>query len=144
MECELCGKKATAKAKIEGIVISVCENCAKLGERVLEAKPVQMREKPKIKIEETTIDPNFAKIVKETRESLGIKREELAKRINEKLSVIERIEHGSRPTDKIARKLEKVLGIKLLDYEEKEYRQTKTKDEPLTLGDVVKIKTRKK
>lgn len=145
MECELCGKEAKlVKARVEGTVVSVCEDCAKMGERVFESKPVQMRERPKLTIEQTIIYPDFANIVKQAREVKNLKREELAKYISEKISVIERIEKGNRPTDNTAKKLEKALDIQLLGYEEREYRQTTGKSEPLTLGDVVKIKQRKK
>jgi len=51
------------------------------------------------------------------RKKLGMSIEELGKRINEKASVLERVEKGMRPTDALARKLEKALKIKLLDFE---------------------------
>jgi len=144
MECELCGREATTRAKIEGTIISVCEQCAAMGERILEAKPVAMREKPKIVIEQSEINPDFARIIRDAREAANLTREQLAEKVKEKLSTIERIEHGSRPTDIVARKLERMLNIKLLGFEEKSFEQKKTKDEPLTLGDVVQIKVRKK
>jgi putative transcription factor len=145
MECELCGKESKlAKAKVEGVVVSVCENCASFGERVLEAKPVQMREKPKIVIEESVIDPKFAEKIKNARESMKLTREQLAEKIKEKLSVIEHIEHGMRPTDIVAKKIERLFGIKLLGYSGKEYIQPAQKPAELTLGDVVEIRQRKK
>jgi len=145
MECELCGKEARlVKAKVEGTVVSVCEDCSGMGHRVHESKPVPMREKPKLSIDQTIINPDFANIVKNARESKNLKREDLAKQINEKVSVIERIERSSRPTDSTAKKLEKALGIHLLGYEEAEYKEMKTGSEDITLGDVVKIKQRKK
>ncbi|MEM7819959.1 MAG: multiprotein-bridging factor 1 family protein [Candidatus Aenigmatarchaeota archaeon] len=145
MECELCGKDTELiKAKIEGAVVSVCKKCSKLGEVIIEAKPIKIKEKPKVMIEETTIDPKFAQIIKNARESMKLTREDLAKKINEKVSVIENIEHGMRPTDNTARKLENALRIKLLGYEVKNIKMTTTKTEELTLGDIATIKTNKK
>ena len=42
-------------------------------------------------------------------------------RMNERLNTIQRIENGSRPTDELVKKLEKVLGITLLGESDIEY-----------------------
>ena len=42
-------------------------------------------------------------------------------RMNERLNTIQRIENGSRPTDELVKKLEKVLGITLLGDSDIEY-----------------------
>ena len=42
-------------------------------------------------------------------------------RMNERLNTIQRIENGSRPTDALVNKLEKVLGITLLGESDIEY-----------------------
>jgi ribosome-binding protein aMBF1 (putative translation factor) len=42
-------------------------------------------------------------------------------RMNERLNTIQRIENGSRPTDELVNKLEKVLGITLLGESDIEY-----------------------
>jgi|TARA_B100001105_G_scaffold212322_1_gene177114 ribosome-binding protein aMBF1 (putative translation factor) len=42
-------------------------------------------------------------------------------RMNERLNTIQRIENGSRPTDDLVNKLEKVLGITLLGESDIEY-----------------------
>jgi ribosome-binding protein aMBF1 (putative translation factor) len=42
-------------------------------------------------------------------------------RMNERLNTIQRIENGSRPTDELVTKLEKVLGITLLGESNIEY-----------------------
>jgi putative transcription factor len=141
MECELCGKNTElVKAKIEGTIISVCKSCARLGEAILEATPVQMKEKKGITIETVEINPKFAEIIKEAREESGLSREELAAKILEKVAVIERAEHGHRPTDVATHKIEKALGIKLLGYETKDVKYFKSQKNAITIGDVVKIK----
>jgi len=33
-DCEICGKKATSKVSIDGLVLDVCDDCVDLGEPV--------------------------------------------------------------------------------------------------------------
>lgn len=119
MECELCGRPdAAARAEIEGILLNVCDSCARLGKR-LDVQPVVLeREKKSIEVNVPSINPDFARIVKDARKKTGLNLEDLGKRISEKTSVLERVERGMRPTDMLAKKLEKALKIKLLGYEE--------------------------
>lgn len=118
MECELCGRPdAKAHAEVEDTFLTVCESCARLGKR-LDVPVVSMSEKKSARITVSSINPDFASLVKNTRKKLGISLEDLGKKINEKSSVIERVEKGMRPTDALARKLEKALKIKLLGFEE--------------------------
>jgi putative transcription factor len=144
MECELCGKNAElVRAKIEGTVISVCVNCSRLGKTILEAKPVQMKARSEIIIDTIEINPRFADMIKTARETAGLSREELATKINEKLAVIERAEHGHRPTDAAAHKIEKALGINLLGYEQKDVKDFKSSNKDLTIGDIAIIRKKK-
>ncbi len=73
---------------------------------------------------------------------MNLNREEFAKRIKEKESVIRRVESEEMtPDDALIQKIEKFLGIKLRKiYEEKPVRKKEIK-EKLTLGDVVEVKT---
>ncbi|RLE57877.1 MAG: TIGR00270 family protein [Thermoprotei archaeon] len=92
---------------------------------------------------------DFAERVKRAREQLGLTRELLARLVNEKESVIRRIEEGSlEPTIELARKLERVLKIKLLEpvleEEEMESYVSKSRGFELTLGDVVVIREKKR
>ena len=57
---------------------------------------------------------DYSKVIKNARELLGIKQDELGMKINEKPSVISHLEAGSiKPTDALARKLEHFLKIEL-------------------------------
>lgn len=59
---------------------------------------------------------NYAYLVRTAREKLGLTAAELAARIKEKESVVKRVESGRlRPTIELARKLERALGVKLLE-----------------------------
>jgi putative transcription factor len=60
--------------------------------------------------------PDYNAVVKKARERLGLTQEELGRRVGEKASVISKIETGRlRPSVMLARKLEHVLRIKLLE-----------------------------
>jgi uncharacterized protein (TIGR00270 family) len=119
-ECEICGKKrGLVRAVVEDTVIYVCEDCSSFGKKIAEPRPItKIEETP---IEDILIDPSYATIVRLKREALNMKIEELAKKINERVSTIKRIEQGRMHLDaKTAKKLEKVFGIKLImDYEKK-------------------------
>lgn len=163
MECEICGKPVPEnpiKAKIEGSIMVVCKDCAKLG-KIQKEKPKpkyqKSNNKNKNKNKQTPQKPyskkndepseelieNYSKIIREKRESNNWTREQLAEKIFEKVSVINRIESGKMTPDlKITKKLEKTLNITLLEKinnEDLNQYQNNSK-EGFTLADVVKIK----
>ncbi len=146
MECELCGRPAAGKARIEGTIISVCAACARFGQPIYEAKPVKLPDRPRQKApEEVYFVNNLAAAVKNAREGMNLTREELAGKIREKSSVIERIEKGSRPEKHVVEKLERFLGVQIISSVEAEKSVIQKKSSiPLTLGDIVTIKKRKK
>jgi len=84
--------------------------------------------------------------VRTYRAKLGLSQEDLAKRVKEKLSVIQKIETGKiTPDIRLCRELEHELKVKLL------LPHTETEDVPkgpppseVTLGDIIKIKDKKK
>lgn len=163
MECEICGKEVPEnnpiRAKIEGTVMIVCKECSKLG-KIQKAPP-----KPKFvkqnKTKKTQNKKNNRKnysrddepseelvedynnIVRNARESKDWSREDLGKKINERVSVITRIETGKMTPDiKLTKKLEKALNIKLLEKIDKiDLNQfINNNSGERTLGNVVKIK----
>lgn len=96
--------------------MNVCDSCARLGRRI-DVPPTKMREKKPLELSVSSISPDFAGKVKAARSAAGLSLEELGKKIKEKASVLERVERGMRPTDGLARKLEKALKIKLLGFQ---------------------------
>ena len=145
MECNLCGKDVEKFfiIKIEGSKIEVCENCVKYGELVEEVKPKKVLEvKPKdVEIgTEEELKPNYGKIIVEARKKMGLDRKEFARKINEKESIIKRIEsERMRPDEKLRKKIENFLGIKLTEVYEKTKVGGKENKVTLTLGDIVEI-----
>ena len=142
MECELCGRNGPLiKSEIEDVVLSVCSNCAKLGQRA-EVK-YDLPDKAKMRIDETQIKPDFASLIRNARNASGLTIEALAAKISEKATIVERIEKGMRPTNDVTKKLEKVLRIKLLGQEEAEYDLGRNKKYEQSLGDIAIIKRKK-
>jgi len=147
VECVLCGKETRelVKVEIEGAEIEVCKDCAVAGKfKVKEQKEVYKPIKRKFFLpvpEELEFIPDYGRIIKKAREAKGLSRKEFAKIIAEKESMIKRIEEEkAMPYEKLREKIEKILGIKLLQkYEEKAKRKGKIKNE-LTIGDVVELK----
>lgn len=141
MNCELCGKEGNLViALVEGIQMKVCPNCSKYGKILDEVKPIAKKEKKKINEEEYVegIVEDYAKLIKNKREELGLKQEELAKKINERESVIHKIENGSlEPSVKLAKKLERFLKIKLIKEYSVKYKKIGNESKLLTIGDLI-------
>ncbi len=146
--CELCGRTvAINECEIEGTVMKVCAECSRFGK-------IKGRSNVKIVVQESrrketnepeyVFLPGFGSRVKDGREKLGLKPEDFAKKINERESLLHQIEREHiKPNIALARKLEKVLNIKIVE----EVKQEDTKqssnvkrsgNDALTLGDFVK------
>lgn len=124
-ECTLCGKKVDAlnKIELEGTIVSVCDNCVKFG-RAVEARLYRPMAR-KIQLAElvdnnTMLATDYGARVKKARETKDLTRTEFARMINERESVIKRIEAQSmQPDDKLLKKLEQFFDIKLKEkYED--------------------------
>ncbi|MEE0939613.1 multiprotein bridging factor aMBF1 [Methanobrevibacter sp.] len=161
MECEICGKEVPEhnpiRAKIEGSVMVVCKECSKLG-KIQKAPPKpKFRKQDKTKRPKTTRNKNYSRQdepteeliedfdleIRKARESKDWSREVLGKKINERVSVITRIETGKMTPDvKLTKKLEKALNIKLLEkVNNVDLNQfVNTSSGERTLGNVMKIK----
>ena len=84
--------------------------------------------------------PASGKIIRDARDRLGLTTAVVAERINEKHGYLERVERGElAPTLALAKKLEKELGIKLVEKVTSSITPTLSKQkfsEP-TLGDLI-------
>jgi putative transcription factor len=156
MQCEMCGSDDELyRASVEGTIINLCKKCARFG-KVLERVKV---EPPRVKREsqrksapaqtketETifVISSGYAERIKDRRESLGLKQEDLAKKINEKDTLLHKIETGAmEPSIKLARKLEKFLQLKLVEEHTEEIKgSSNIKSEGVTIGDMARLKKR--
>ncbi|MDR2967879.1 MAG: multiprotein bridging factor aMBF1 [Methanobacteriaceae archaeon] len=158
MRCEICGKSIGARplrTKIDGSVMEVCEDCSKFGKiqktppkpkRILKKTLKQKNKKTKQRRRDEPTEElieDYNSIIRKKREDKGWSREVLGNKINEKVSVINRLESGKMVPDiKLAKKLENILKITLiekLDDIDLESFQKSSSNGP-TLGDIVKIK----
>ena len=106
---------------------------------------MQQKKKTKIRVEITQeIVADYPVKIRLAREKMGLTHEDLAKRINEKTSVIGKLETGKiSPSNILATKIEHALKIKLLTpvVEEKTTQQIpKTaSNREITLGDLIQF-----
>ncbi len=145
-ECELCGRYGKLKEVIiEGSKLLVCEKCAALGKEVKEREVKSTSSKRNFVEKERIVDivPGFGKIIKDAREKLSLTQDELAKKLMVKESLIAKIEREEiKPDENLAKKLEKLLNIKIIEEYvveiEKDEEEEEKKDVALTIGDLMK------
>ena len=136
----------------------VCNRCQKLGEPYEEEAPPPQRplaspvRAPRVpnqrkpadlpkEMQELEVTDDFPEVIRKRRMKLGLSQDELANRVKEKLSVIQKIETGKvAPNTRLCRLLEHELKVKLLvPQKEAELPKTAAPSE-VTLGDIVKIR----
>jgi putative transcription factor len=138
--CEMCGKDVPVltTVRVEGSVLQLCADCGKFGQAVappsgpapstrdrdddfLEPRNVKAF-RPRSTEErdvfsdmpDVELSPDWSKRIRQQRERLGWTPEELGKRLNEKKSLVLKVESGSfRPPDATLRKIERLLKIRL-------------------------------
>lgn len=94
--------------------------------------------------EDLELAEDFGELVRRARVKLGLTQQDLAAQLNEKLTVIKKIEAGQfRPSIQLARKLEKFLKIQLLvpvEEESIELRELSGRHElkGISLGELLK------
>ena len=164
MRCEVCGRKihgSPIRAIIEGAKLTVCNECSKHG-KIISEEELKLRQEPpkkpldayssktqkrkpceaKVDITQEVVEGYDSKI-RQAREKLGLSHEELGKKINEKASVLRKLETGKMtPNNMLVTKLEHALKIKLLVpiSEEKITQEIpKSPNRELTLGDLMQL-----
>lgn len=126
--CEVCGSPLRAspnRVEIDGAVMVVCNNCARLGKQVgpiaaprVRPTPLQgpLRSSPPRPPEiEYEVDPDYYLIIRQAREKMGLSQEQLGGLLNEKPSVIKMVESKKlKPDMTLTRKLMHQLKVNLL------------------------------
>ena len=139
MICEMCGNdvESLSPVRVEGSVLQLCSSCSKFGVAVtVPGRPVSVRGPtvPMATVDsrmhfrarrmverdlfgdlpELELAPDWSRRVRQAREKLNWSPEELGKRLNEKKSVVLKVEAGTfRPPDASIRKIERLLKIRL-------------------------------
>ena len=150
--CDMCGsKEAMFVADVEGSLLNVCNSCKSYGKVKSMVKAEQSKIKKKEAAQKKTelekeiiqlIVSDFAKRIRDKREKLKLNQEDFAKKISEKESLVHKLEVGEfEPSIQLARKLEKFLGISLIEqHHEVKSTTPKVKSDTFTIGDFIKIK----
>jgi putative transcription factor len=164
LRCEVCGRHISGKpykAIIERARLVVCSDCAKLGSiswelkapekpvtRAKASRPVTPKPKAAVK-PQSSLEPtlelteDFGTCIRQAREARGLTHENLGRRINEKVSVLKKLESQKMTPDlKLVEKLQYALKIKLLIPVKKEKLPkgflTASPTKAITLGDLIK------
>ncbi|MHC1710181.1 MAG: multiprotein bridging factor aMBF1 [Methanomassiliicoccales archaeon] len=163
----MCGKEMASllPVRIEGTILSVCRDCARFGDNVkaggkpgttaepsviqarLQNRERRMKTKDVYEGGEESFELalDYPKRIKDAREKMGWKQEELAAKMNERESIIHKLESGTmHPDDALIRKVEKTLDIKIKEKVTITTTETSTKGQGLTMGDLLKDAMKKK
>ncbi|HKM08967.1 MAG TPA: multiprotein bridging factor aMBF1 [Candidatus Methanomethylophilaceae archaeon] len=161
MLCELCGKNVpfTKTVIISGARLDACSECAKFGEdykepsgqstggnRTVIEQRLEKRQKRMstrdvyAQAKTMEIVEDYGKLIREARQAKGMDQEEFSNSINEKKGTIAKIESNKLiPDDKLAKKIEKALEVKLFDAVSAGMIQTQGgPSNKMTLGDFLK------
>ena len=121
--CELCGAEgvSTNKGIVSNVSVEVCTRCTETMGIELHRSPFEQKRPQLLKpmpqrrtqSDKTELSSDFHIRLRKARDSKGWTQQELARRMNVRVNLIQKAESGTRPTDDLISKLEKVLNVKL-------------------------------
>lgn len=151
----MCGNVDYLKPhSVEGTVLNICPNCSKFGTPIKTTKPTarsvdkqyeRAYQKP-VKTQdvqtERVVVEDVGRIIRDHRNSLGLTTDEYAQKVAEKATLLLKVESGKlAPSLKLAEKLERLFGLKLITYEQKqEFSLASSDGDEVTIGDIIKFK----
>lgn len=147
MICELCGSSGNLYVSvIEGVKLNVCGNCSKHGKVIFQVNSKNSKksvrqiygQKTDLIISDIILKTNFGDVIKEAREKINLKQQELAIKLSIKESLLRGIETNRiEPSIGLARKIEGFLGIKIIEEVKFDNSlSSKGKVDTLTIGDL--------
>ena len=152
-ECDICGRETEKQyvIDVEGATMYACQSCAgsmapiEVIDNAPAQQPVNAKRHAVIQEEEEVME-GYGSIIRAAREKLGLTNKDLAARINEKESLLVRIERNRLvPDPKVAKKLEKALMINLeIHIQDQEKQNTQGRNAPITLGEAAIRKDEKR
>jgi len=160
MRCEVCGREIRGEPYyrvIEGGKLTVCSQCSKFSKQEWDPKVPQARKTPTRRrsaqpksykrsdieaVESLELVEDYGMVIKKARQKMGLTVEDFAKKINEKESVIKKLEKEDlNPPLDLIRKVQKALKINILEEADTSTGKVLTRPlGPRTLGDLIKIK----
>jgi len=157
MRCEVCGQEIRGQPFyriIEGGRMTVCGRCSRFGSGDWDPRQVNISQHQRRPTqprrlrndleaaEELELIDNYGEIIRKRRQKMKLSVEEFAKKINEKESVVKKMEKEEmNPPSKLIKKIENTLNIKILERGEAPSRvQISTRaSSGRTLGDIMKL-----
>jgi len=168
-QCEMCGaeRASLTTTKVEGAELQLCDDCKEFGTEVRTQDSSSTSTKYSTSSSSGTssgstsssggrsrsrrrdmfddmdeLAADYDTRIRQAREQRGLSQEDLANELNEKMSLIRKLERGDIvPSDSVRKKLERKLDISLVegdDVDESEW--SSDSGTTTTLGDVVKRK----
>lgn len=161
MICEMCGKEVpqTREVIVDGARLNVCLSCARFGEAtgaaasrpgapVTQAVIDQRLERRERRMQTrdvyagtTTIEivDDYGGVIRRAREAKGMDLKTFANEIQEKQGLLAKVEANNQvPDDKLIRKIEKALDIKLTEAVQSGGTQGRGRSEGMTLANFIK------
>ena len=171
-ECEICGRETQVhKYRIEGAEMIACASCGKHGTLIEDRSPhpkassfksssstvpsKSFTPKPKDNFQrnysnkkaDKVLVENYGRVITAARDKMGITRQELAKSLFIRETLLTKIEAGNiRPADEVIKKIEKALNIVLFEESSEVVTQYSNQQAPtrnMTLGDFATIRKKK-
>jgi putative transcription factor len=133
MECEMCGKKvATRRYMVDKTVMNLGIECSRYGvamdapapagspaamQQNLERRAGRMTSRSVYDAQDSTVlVSDFGPRIHKAREAKGLSHDQLGNKVSARVPELKHIEAGKlRPSDEVAKKLEKELGITLYE-----------------------------
>ncbi|MEA3558110.1 MAG: multiprotein bridging factor aMBF1 [Candidatus Thermoplasmatota archaeon] len=156
-ECERCGRKGRVQlVEMAGARMYVCPDCVRFGKVIKErkeaappltdpARPVPQRplRPDALSDRNKELSGDYSKTIQRARERKGWSREDLGKKLSERVSIISKLENGEiHPSDKLIKKLEKTLEIRLMEAVEEVHTSHSADSRGMTLGDFIVYKNK--
>ncbi len=157
----MCGKPLPfhATIEVEGARMRVCPLCAKFGKVVEDARPKgaapsqvgaahagaprprSRAEKPVPLESDEELVADFGTRVRKAREARRVTVEDLARAINERQSIVQKVEAGSYfPDPELTGKLEASLHIRLREKVEQVHTEKVAQKGGVTIGDLIRMR----
>ena len=171
MQCEMCGEtiRGTPKlVRVEGAELQVCSKCEKFGTEVQQVRRTDLRTPQKgpagraapgpvsgtaqvrykrdmFDFMEGDVVDDYAIRIRQAREAKGLSQKDLAMQLKEKEHLIRKIENSDLiPEEGVRKKLEKALGIRLIDSQVTDEEKKVPSTMAPTLGDLTVIRKARK
>ena len=171
-ECDICGRETQVlRYSIEGAEVVACTNCGKHGTLIEDKSSSGSKNQtfkgsyPKLKVDqkpastpkpqqnfssqkgEKVLIEHYGRVITSAREKMGITRQELAKSLFIRETLLTKIEaENIRPADEVLKKIEKALNISLFEESSditSQYTNQQQSSRSMTLGDFATIRKKK-